>query len=146
MSHAASEASVAPFTVPDASSHMADDKGVSASILCGCFLIPQVIIFFKAVGAAPVMKQKKFKLKSSVSFQSVVDFLRKQVILLFKLLFLFQLRSQPGDSLFLFINRSFQPSPEESVSDLFKAPFSLSDFCLAYLSVFPRFRKAHCKL
>jgi len=38
-----------------------------------------VVVMFKRVGNAPMLKQKKFKLSSKVKFQYVVDFLRKQL-------------------------------------------------------------------
>jgi ubiquitin-like protein ATG12 len=68
----------------------------------------KVVIFFKHTGNAPELRQKKFKLMATASFQSVIDFLRKQ------------LKCKPTDPLFLFVNASFQPSPDEIVADLFK--------------------------
>eukprot|EP01128_Nolandella_sp_AFSM9_P010205 TRINITY_DN701_c3_g1_i1.p1 TRINITY_DN701_c3_g1~~TRINITY_DN701_c3_g1_i1.p1 ORF type:complete len:126 (+),score=26.77 TRINITY_DN701_c3_g1_i1:25-378(+) len=97
------------LVLPDASPFMSGGK---------------VIIFFKPVGAALQLKQSKFKLKATVTFQSVIAFLRKQ------------LKSQPGDSLFLFINRSFQPTPEAVVSDLFKC-FHDKEKLVVYYSTTP---------
>jgi len=68
----------------------------------------KVVILFKSAGDAPPLKIKKFKLQAKANFQTVSDFLRKQ------------LRFKPTDPLFLFINCAFQPNPEEIVSDLFK--------------------------
>jgi len=68
----------------------------------------KVVILFKSTGNAPAMKQNKFKLNASANFQSVIDFLRKQ------------LRLKATDSLFLFVNCTFQPSPDEVVASLFK--------------------------
>eukprot|EP01112_Ceratiomyxa_fruticulosa_P010178 TRINITY_DN2683_c0_g1_i1.p3 TRINITY_DN2683_c0_g1~~TRINITY_DN2683_c0_g1_i1.p3 ORF type:complete len:121 (-),score=22.52 TRINITY_DN2683_c0_g1_i1:40-402(-) len=68
----------------------------------------KVIILFKNTGNAPPLKQKKFKLQASASFSTVIDFLRKM------------LRYKPTDSLFLFVNCTFQPSPDEIISELFK--------------------------
>lgn len=61
-----------------------------------------------ASGNAPQLKQKKFKLSTKVQWQYVVDFLRKQ------------LRLKPEESLFLFINSSFQPNPSANVDQLFR--------------------------
>eukprot|EP01120_Amphizonella_sp_Union-15-10_P002410 TRINITY_DN12616_c0_g1_i1.p1 TRINITY_DN12616_c0_g1~~TRINITY_DN12616_c0_g1_i1.p1 ORF type:complete len:111 (-),score=24.34 TRINITY_DN12616_c0_g1_i1:63-395(-) len=67
----------------------------------------KVVIFFKATGNVPELKQKKFKLKAIANFQNVMDFLRAQ------------LKYKPTDPLFLFINSTFQPAPDEIVADLF---------------------------
>jgi ubiquitin-like protein ATG12 len=50
---------------------------------------------FKATGNASQLKQNKFKLQATARFQSVVDFLRKQ------------LRCGANEALFLFINCTF---------------------------------------
>ncbi len=68
----------------------------------------KVVVTFKNTGNAPQLKQKKFKLSTKVRFQYVIDFLRKQ------------LRYKPEEPLFLFINSTFQPHPEETVDDLFR--------------------------
>lgn len=38
-----------------------------------------VIVRFRAAGNAPIMKQSKFKITASESFQTVSDFLRRQL-------------------------------------------------------------------
>jgi len=68
----------------------------------------KVIVVLKNVGNAPALKSNKFKLSVQSPFQSITDFLRKQ------------LKYKPTDTLFLFINSTFQPSPDETVADLFK--------------------------
>lgn len=90
----------------------------------------KVVVMFKNTGNAPQLKQKKlrvlagalslaaqppsssfrfrFKLSTKVRFQYVQDFLRKQ------------LRFKADEPLFLFINATFQPHPEETVEDLFR--------------------------
>jgi len=68
----------------------------------------KVVIMFKAVGSAPPLKIKKFKLASSASVQNVLDFLRKQ------------LKYKPEESLYIFVNSSFMPNPEEIVGTLYK--------------------------
>jgi len=82
----------------------------------------KVIILFRPTGSAPELKQSKFKLSASANFQNVIDFLRKQ------------LRFNPGHPLFLFINRSFQPAPDEIVSDLFKCFHSDGKLVISYCS------------
>ncbi|GAM21219.1 hypothetical protein SAMD00019534_043940 [Acytostelium subglobosum LB1] len=73
-----------------------------------------VIIYFKNAGSAPALKQKKFKLQATLSFQHVIDNLRKQ------------LKLKSSEPLFLFVNQIFQPSPDECLGDLFKC-FSVND-------------------
>lgn len=68
----------------------------------------KVIVLFKATGNASQLKQNKFKLQATARFQSVVDFLRKQ------------LRCAANEALFLFVNCTFQPAPDEIVADLFR--------------------------
>jgi hypothetical protein len=38
-----------------------------------------VIVRFKAIGNAPLLKQTKFKITSTESFRTIMDFLRKQL-------------------------------------------------------------------
>ncbi|EGG15140.1 autophagy protein 12 [Cavenderia fasciculata] len=73
-----------------------------------------IIIYFKNAGSAPALKQKKFKLQATLSFQHVIDNLRKQ------------LKMKPNEPLFCFVNQVFQPSPDECLSELFKC-FSHND-------------------
>eukprot|EP01102_Stenamoeba_stenopodia_P010898 TRINITY_DN3321_c0_g1_i2.p1 TRINITY_DN3321_c0_g1~~TRINITY_DN3321_c0_g1_i2.p1 ORF type:complete len:124 (+),score=28.43 TRINITY_DN3321_c0_g1_i2:230-601(+) len=68
----------------------------------------KVVILLKSTGNAPPLKIKKFQLKASSPFSNVIEFLRKQ------------LKLTAADDLFLFINCTFQPSPDEQISDLFK--------------------------
>ncbi|KNC85157.1 hypothetical protein SARC_02650 [Sphaeroforma arctica JP610] len=68
----------------------------------------KVVVRFRAAGNAPIMKQAKFKITANESFQTVIDFLRRQ------------LKFNQHDSLFLYINQAFQPSPDELVINLFK--------------------------
>eukprot|EP01098_Paradermamoeba_levis_P011530 TRINITY_DN4944_c0_g1_i1.p1 TRINITY_DN4944_c0_g1~~TRINITY_DN4944_c0_g1_i1.p1 ORF type:complete len:116 (+),score=26.70 TRINITY_DN4944_c0_g1_i1:90-437(+) len=68
----------------------------------------KVVVIFKNTGDAPPIKPTKFKLLASCTFQNVIDFLRKQ------------LAYSTSDSLFIFINSTFQPNPEEVVLNLFK--------------------------
>ncbi|WAR61153.1 hypothetical protein PtB15_13B405 [Puccinia triticina] len=68
----------------------------------------KVVVRFKATGSAPIMKQNFFKITSSNRFQAVIAFLRKE------------LRLKPTDPVFLYINSSFSPAPDETVANLFK--------------------------
>ncbi|KAK0472817.1 APG12-domain-containing protein [Armillaria novae-zelandiae] len=68
----------------------------------------KVIVRFKAVGNAPIMKQNFFKITSSNRFQAVIQFLRKE------------LSWKAGEPLHTYINLAFSPAPDDTVSNLFK--------------------------
>ncbi|CAG7848936.1 Ubiquitin-like protein ATG12 {ECO:0000256/RuleBase:RU361201} [Serendipita indica DSM 11827] len=70
--------------------------------------LTKVVVRFKAVGNAPIMKQNFFKITASNRFQAVVQFLRKE------------LGWKPSDPLFTYINLSFAPSLDDSVANLYK--------------------------
>ncbi|KAG8742387.1 hypothetical protein FRC10_001609 [Ceratobasidium sp. 414] len=76
----------------------------------------RVIIQFKAVGNAPIMKKYEYGVSSSQPLQVVVKFLRSQLGL------------KPGDPLFTYINLSFALTPDETILNLFKPCL-----CLVYL-------------
>ncbi|KAG8718929.1 hypothetical protein FRC12_011937 [Ceratobasidium sp. 428] len=69
----------------------------------------RVLIQFKAVGNAPIMKKNEYGISSSQPFQAIVKFLRGQLGL------------KSGDPLFTYINLSFAPAPDERISNLFKS-------------------------
>ncbi|KAH8928858.1 APG12-domain-containing protein [Atractiella rhizophila] len=68
----------------------------------------KVVVRFRAVGAAPVMKQNFFKISASNRFQTVMTFLRRE------------LNWKSSDPLFMYINSSFSPAPDDTVNNLFK--------------------------
>ncbi|KAL5483617.1 ATG12 [Sanghuangporus weigelae] len=68
----------------------------------------KVVVRFKAVGNAPIMKQNFYKITASNRFQTVIQFLRKE------------LGWKSGDPLFTYINLAFSPAPDDTVSNLFK--------------------------
>merc|ERR1712232_164327 len=72
----------------------------------------KVKIHFIAVGSAPLMKRSKFQIGADQPFSAVNMFLRKQ------------LKLQESNSLFLYINAAFSPSPDESIQDLQQSFFS----------------------
>ncbi|RDB15069.1 Ubiquitin-like protein ATG12 [Hypsizygus marmoreus] len=69
----------------------------------------KVIVRFKAVGNAPIMKQNFYKITSSNRFQAVIQFLRRE------------LGWQAGEPLFTYVNLAFSPAPDDTVSNLFKS-------------------------
>ncbi|BGO98713.1 hypothetical protein RTG_00981 [Rhodotorula toruloides ATCC 204091] len=68
----------------------------------------KVVVRFKATGNAPIMKQNFYKITASNQFRAVIAFLRKE------------LAWKPSDPLFLYINSSFAPAPDDTVADLYK--------------------------
>ncbi|KAF9017077.1 APG12-domain-containing protein [Hymenopellis radicata] len=69
----------------------------------------RVIVRFKAVGNAPIMRQNLFTITSSNRFQAVIQFLRKK------------LQWKAGEPLHTYINMAFSPAPDDTVSNLFKS-------------------------
>jgi len=69
----------------------------------------KVVVRFKAVGNAPIMKNNFYKITANNRFQAVIQFLRKE------------LGWKSGDPLFTYINNSFSPAPDDTVTNLFKS-------------------------
>lgn len=69
----------------------------------------KVVVRFKAVGNAPIMRQNFYKITASNRFQAVIQFLRKE------------LGWKTGDALFTYINLAFSPAPDDTVSNLYKS-------------------------
>ncbi|TFK35102.1 ubiquitin-like autophagy protein Apg12-domain-containing protein [Crucibulum laeve] len=84
----------------------------------------KVILLFKAVGNAPVMKQTKYKIKAGRTFGHVLHLLRG--LLNFK----------PEDTLVTYINQSFSPTPDDVVSNLFKM-FATEGYLIVNYSTTP---------
>mmetsp|Transcript_23632 Transcript_23632/g.69917 ORF Transcript_23632/g.69917 Transcript_23632/m.69917 type:complete len:157 (-) Transcript_23632:401-871(-) len=68
----------------------------------------KVKVHFVAVGSAPLMKKTKFAVASDQRFSFVISFLRRML----------KRGNDSGDSLFLYVNSAFVPSPDELVGDL----------------------------
>jgi len=69
----------------------------------------KVVVRFKAVGNAPIMRQNFYKITASNRFQAVIQFLRRE------------LGWKAGDPLFTYINLAFSPAPDDTVSNLYKS-------------------------
>src|ERR1700733_12552999 len=67
-----------------------------------------VPVRFQAVGSAPILSQKVFKVSASQKFETVVNFLRKK------------LQCKPTDSVFLYVNSIFAPGLDEGVGNLYR--------------------------
>lgn len=92
-----------------------------------------VIVRFRAVGNAPIMKQNFYKITAQNRFQTVIQFLRKELgwkptdplvsIQISSRLILLGLHGSMNDGLsrqFTYINMAFSPAPDDVVNNLFK--------------------------
>ena len=70
-----------------------------------------VPIRFQAVGSAPILRQKVFKVSASQKFETVVNFLRRK------------LECGPSDSVFLYVNSVFAPGLDEGVGNLYRVSY-----------------------
>ncbi|KXS09314.1 autophagy protein 12 [Gonapodya prolifera JEL478] len=68
----------------------------------------KVVVHFRPTGNAPILKQNFFKITSSYRFQTVIDFLRKQL----------NVQPATGEVLLLYVNSAFVPAPDEIVGNL----------------------------
>ncbi|KAF9531353.1 ubiquitin-like autophagy protein Apg12-domain-containing protein [Crepidotus variabilis] len=84
----------------------------------------KIIVRFKGVGNAPIMKQNMYKISAQNRFQAVIQFLRKE------------LGWPAGDPLFLYINSTFSPAPDDTVLNLYKS-FATESFLIVNYSTTP---------
>ncbi|WVW85953.1 ubiquitin-like protein ATG12 [Kwoniella bestiolae CBS 10118] len=68
----------------------------------------KVVVRFKAIGSAPIMKNNVFKATAGHKFQAVILFLRQQ------------LGMKKDEPLFTYINAAFAPAPDDTVGNLYK--------------------------
>jgi ubiquitin-like protein ATG12 len=97
-----------------------------------------VVVFFRPVGSAPLLKQTKFKISSASPFQSIQDFLQRH-------LWPTSTSSDPKSDnqdqqqqqpLYLYINSSFSPAADEIVGNLY-ACFSVDNTLIVNYSLTP---------
>jgi ubiquitin-like protein ATG12 len=89
-------------------------------------LLPAVVVRFKAVGNAPIMKQNFFRVTVSNRFQAVIQFLRKELGWKAGE----PLVSMPSPPLsawtfpdliqFTYINLAFSPAPDDTIANLYR--------------------------
>ena len=82
----------------------------------------KVKVHFVATGSAPMMKKTKFQIAANQRFVSLFTFLRKM------------LKLEQGQSLFLYLNAAFVPSPDELLQDL-KDCFAVRDELVIHYSL-----------
>lgn len=67
----------------------------------------KIDILFKATGNAPIMKKKKWRVEQDRKIGNINGFLRKYLMM------------EESESLFLYVNQSFAPSPDEIIRNLY---------------------------
>ena len=66
----------------------------------------KVVVHFRHVGSAPILKQQKYTVPSDAKFSTVTALLRKRLEL------------GDGEPLFLYCHSAFAPPPDELVADV----------------------------
>lgn len=77
----------------------------------------KVLVRFKGVGSAPVMKNNVFRISAFNKFLAVHVFLRRE------------LGCKPADNLYLYINAAFSPALDDTVGNLFRVRAVLLNLC-----------------
>ena len=67
----------------------------------------KVDVLLRPTGDAPILKKKKWQVDTTRTVEWVIGFLRKV------------LKLEPSDSLFLYINQAFAPSPDRQIGLLY---------------------------
>ena len=86
--------------------------------LSQCAHVSTVMVRFKAVGSAPILRQQVYKISASQRFETVVNFLRTR------------LKCPPTESVFLYVNSVFAPALDEIVGNLFRVGAVTSRPCM----------------
>ncbi|XP_034288687.1 ubiquitin-like protein ATG12 [Pantherophis guttatus] len=68
----------------------------------------KIDVLLKAVGDTPIMKTKKWTVEKTRTIQSLIDFIKKFLKLL------------ASEQLFIYVNQSFAPSPDQEVGTLYE--------------------------
>ncbi|KAK8401006.1 hypothetical protein O3P69_002644 [Scylla paramamosain] len=68
----------------------------------------KIDVLLKATGDAPIMKKKKWAVEGEKRVGWVADFIRKY------------LKMDQNDSLFVYVNQSFAPAPDQVVRNLYE--------------------------
>lgn len=66
----------------------------------------KIEVRLQAAGDAPIMKQKNYKVDGEKQISWILAFIRKY------------LKLEPQDSLFVYVNQAFSPSPDQTVTNL----------------------------
>jgi ubiquitin-like protein ATG12 len=95
------------------------DSTSSSAVVTSAGTVDKVIVHIRAGPGTPILKLEKFKVNASDQYSVLVDFLKKQ------------LRMQPHESLFCYVNMSFVPSYDQSLRDLHQC-FAVGDELLIH--------------
>uniref|UniRef100_A0A8D0B7T0 Ubiquitin-like protein ATG12 n=1 Tax=Salvator merianae TaxID=96440 RepID=A0A8D0B7T0_SALMN len=68
----------------------------------------KIDVLLKAVGDTPIMKTKKWTVERTRTIQSLIDFIKKFLKLV------------ASEQLFIYVNQSFAPSPDQEVGTLYE--------------------------
>ncbi|XP_017941333.2 ubiquitin-like protein ATG12, partial [Manacus vitellinus] len=68
----------------------------------------EIDVLLKAVGDTPIMKTKKWAVERTRTIQGLVDFIKKF------------LKLMASEQLFIYVNQSFAPSPDQEVGTLYE--------------------------
>lgn len=80
----------------------------------------KVLVNFRAIGSAPIMKRTKFTLNAAYRFERILEWLSKTIHL------------KPTETLFVYCNNSFAPSPDAVMYDLFQCFEANGELVLNY--------------
>lgn len=102
-------------------------ESVSGFVCSAPYTDGPVIVRFKSIGNAPIMKDNYFKITASNKFQAVIVFLRSRLGMKTEpLVCSGRVRSATDiTQQFTYINSSFSPAPDDTVANLFKVCVSL---------------------
>ena len=67
-----------------------------------------VEVRLQAAGDAPIMKQKNYKVDAEKKIQWILSFIRKY------------LKLNESESLFVYVNQAFSPSPDQTVKNIYE--------------------------
>uniref|UniRef100_A0A6M2DIG8 Ubiquitin-like protein ATG12 n=1 Tax=Xenopsylla cheopis TaxID=163159 RepID=A0A6M2DIG8_XENCH len=68
----------------------------------------KIDILLKATANAPIMKQKKWAVEADKQLGSIISFIKKY------------LKLEPEEQLFLYVNQTFAPSPDQIIRNLYE--------------------------
>ncbi|NP_001104222.1 autophagy related 12 S homeolog [Xenopus laevis] len=68
----------------------------------------KIDVLLKAVGDTPIMKTKKWTIEKTRSVQGLMDFIKKY------------LKMDAVEQIFIYVNQSFAPSPDQEVGTLYE--------------------------
>lgn len=68
----------------------------------------KIDVLLKAAGDAPIMKKKKWAVDANKPVAYLIEFIRKYI------------KCDPSESLFIYVNQTFAPSPDQVLSNLFE--------------------------